>query len=225
MQLKMVELNILDFSFHDNYEAFEEIVNGYDGWTFCQIQYNYMDVNNQAGTKGLKLAASKGLAVIIMEPLLGGKLANPPKIIGEMFEDFDKNRTPAELALQWVWNQPEVSLVLSGMSSIDQVEQNINSANMSGINTLTEEELQFLNRIKEKYEERTVIPCTGCSYCMPCPNGVEIPRNFKMYNDGFMHEDAKASRGVYFRFLGENNRASACIQCKKCEEKCPQKYL
>jgi Predicted oxidoreductases of the aldo/keto reductase family len=211
------------FSFHDKYESFPTIVDGYDHWDFCQIQYNYMDIENQAGTEGLRYAASKGLAVIVMEPLLGGKLANPPKPLREMIERYEVKSSPADWALQWVWNQPEVTLLLSGMGSMNQVMENIESANRSGINSLNTEKLQFIEQIRQKYKERTAIPCTGCSYCMPCPNGVNIPRVFGFYNDGFMHEDVRTSRALYGRFLDESERAGACLQCRICEEKCPQK--
>jgi predicted aldo/keto reductase-like oxidoreductase len=213
----------IGFSFHDQQDAFPVIIDGYDKWTFCQIQYNYMDTNNQAGIKGLKYAAAKGLAVVVMEPLLGGRLANPPKMVQEVIHGFGKKRSPADWALQWIWNQPEVSLVLSGMSAMNQVEENINSADLAAINSLTTEDLQFIEQVRQKYQARAAIPCTGCSYCMPCPNGVEIPQNFRLYNDGFMHEAQKVSQGLYLRFLDEGERASACIQCRICEDKCPQK--
>jgi uncharacterized protein len=213
----------IGFSFHDNYNAFEKIINGYDNWSFCQIQYNYMDVENQAGSKGLKLAASKGIPVVIMEPLLGGKLANPPGEIRTLLNSSGKERTPADWALQWVWNQPEVSVVLSGMSSFDQVEENLKSASKSGVNTLSSEDIKIIDIAREKYKERTIIPCTGCSYCMPCPNNVEIPRNFKMYNEGFMYNEINSTRDAYLRFIDEKNRANACIKCRACEERCPQK--
>jgi uncharacterized protein len=213
----------LGFSFHDKYDSFQEIIDGYDHWTFCQMQYNYMDTENQAGIKGLHYAAAKGLAIVIMEPLLGGKLANPPKPVREIFDQSGTKSSPADWALQWVWNQPEVSLLLSGMSSMSQLSENIDSANHSGINSMGREKLQFIEQIRQKYQERTAIPCTGCSYCLPCPNGVNIPRIFGFYNDGFMHEDLRTARALYGRFLPENEQASACSQCKACEEKCPQK--
>jgi predicted aldo/keto reductase-like oxidoreductase len=213
----------LGFSFHDGPDAFPIIIDGYDKWTFCQIQYNYMDTDNQAGTKGLKYAAAKGLAVVVMEPLLGGKLAKPPKTVQEVFNGFGKKRSAADWALQWIWNQPEVSLVLSGMSTMNQVEENITSANLAAINSLTTEEIQLIEEVRLKYQARAAIPCTGCSYCMPCPNGVEIPRNFGLYNDSFMHEAHKVSQALYLRFFEEGERASACIQCRICEDKCPQK--
>ncbi len=220
--LREGKIGHIGFSFHDRYEAFKEIIDGYNGWTFCQIQYNYMDTEHQAGTKGLKYAASKGLAVVIMEPLLGGRLANPPGKVLDVFESYGEN-TPADWALQWVWNQPEVSLLLSGMSTMGQVEENILSANKSGIGSLGAQELELIQRAKEKYRELILIPCTKCGYCQPCPNGVNITRNFKLFNDGFMYGDIETCRGIYANYMAEANRAGSCIQCKICEEKCPQK--
>jgi hypothetical protein len=211
----------LGFSFHDEYAVFKEIVDAYDKWTFCQIQYNYMDVDNQAGTKGLKYAASQGLAVVIMEPILGGRLVAPPQSIQDLWDTAEKKRTPADWALQWLWNQPDVSVVLSGMSAMEQVVQNVASAEVSGIKTLTAEDLALIERVREEYQELCPIPCTKCEYCMPCPNGVNIPRNFEIYNEGVMYDKPDQSRKAY-GWLSEGERASACIQCRECEEKCPQ---
>jgi predicted aldo/keto reductase-like oxidoreductase len=214
----------LGFSFHDRFDLFKEIINSFKDWALCQIQYNYMDVDNQAGIKGLKYAASRGLAVVIMEPIRGGLLANPPKPIREIFDSYTgKKRSPADWALQWLWNQPEVSVVLSGMSTMKQVEENIHSANISGINSLGSEDLQFIDRIRKEYQKRIVIPCTKCGYCMPCPNGVNIPRNFELYNDCFIYDDPKPSRTWYKLFFPEKEHANNCAQCRTCEEKCPQK--
>ncbi len=216
------KIGYIGFSFHDRYEVFQEIIDGYNGWTFCQIQYNYMDTEHQAGTKGLQYAASKGLAVVIMEPLLGGRLANPPATVLDVFKGYGE-KTPADWALQWVWNQPEVSLLLSGMSAMRQVEENILSANMSGIGSLGAEELELVQLAQEKYRGKTLIPCTKCGYCLPCPNGINITRNFKLFNDGFMYGDIETCRGIYANFMAPVNRAGSCIKCKICEEKCPQK--
>jgi len=216
-------IKYLGFSFHDNYDAFKEIIDGYDGWTFCQIQYNYLDTENQAGTQGLKYAASQELAVVVMEPLLGGRLANPPKFVQDNFDSFKKKRSPSDWALQWVWNHPEVSVVLSGMSAMDHVKGNITSANVSSINSLGVEELQLIKRVQECYTKKILIPCTKCGYCMPCPNGVDIPKNLELYNDSFIHEDLRISRTIYEIFIDEGARANNCIQCRICEEKCPQK--
>jgi uncharacterized protein len=213
----------LGFSFHDNLDAFIEIIDGYDGWEFCQIQYNYMDIENQAGTKGLKYAADKGLPVIIMEPLLGGKLANPPQEVLEIIKKSKKKYSPADLAFQWLWDQEEVSVVLSGMSNMEQVKENIVSANRSGIGALGPKDLETIELIRKKYNERTIIPCTNCGYCMPCPNNVDIPKNIALYNDSIIHDDLKTASEKYNHFFDKNMRADACIQCRLCEEKCPQK--
>jgi predicted aldo/keto reductase-like oxidoreductase len=213
----------IGFSFHDDADTFLKIVDGYDGWDFCQIQHNYMDTQNQAGTAGLKYAASRGLGVVVMEPLLGGRLANPPKPVKAVFEGHSKKRIPADWALQWLWNQPEVSTVLSGMGAMKQVEENLLSAERSGVRSLDEEDLELIRRVERTYREKTPIPCTQCGYCMPCPNGVNIPRNFELFNDGFIHEDPRGARSVYTRFFPENERADRCIQCGECLGKCPQK--
>ena len=216
-------IRYLGFSFHDEYEVFQEIVDAYD-WTFCQIQYNYMDIENQAGTKGLKHAAAKGLAVVIMEPLLGGKLVNPPDPIQALWDSAATRRAPVDWALQWLWNQPEVAVVLSGMSAMQHVEENLASADVSGIGTLAPDELALFDQVRKKYDELCPIPCTKCGYCMPCPNGVDIPRNFAVYNEGVMYEKPDKAREGY-RWIDEEKRASACIQCRECEEKCPQSIL
>jgi hypothetical protein len=212
----------LGFSFHDDYEAFEEIVQGSDLWSFCQIQYNYMDTETQAGMRGLKLAASRGLAVVIMEPLLGGRLADPPKDIRAIMESFPE-RSPAEWALQWLWDQPEVSVVLSGMTTMQQVEENLLSANRSCPDSFTAPEHELIAQARELYRARTVIPCTKCGYCMPCPNGVNIPGNFEYFNYAHLFDDLAGARFKYKVFLTEEQRSSACIACGTCEELCPQK--
>ena len=210
----------LGFSFHDDYEVFKEIVDAYD-WTFCQIQYNYMDIDNQAGTKGLKYAASQGLAVVIMEPLLGGKLVDPPESVQEIWDQTQSTRSPADWALQWLWHQPEVSVVLSGMSTMDHVVENVASADRSKVGILTEEELSVIDQVREKYEELCPIPCTQCGYCMPCPNEVDIPRNFDVYNQLAMYDDDEWAEWAY-NDIPEESRANACVACLECEDKCPQ---
>ena len=192
---KMLDLNVFDwadkaradgrigelgFSFHDNYDVFKQVVDAYD-WTFCQIQYNLVNEEVQAGTKGLKYAAEKGLAVVVMEPLFGGSLANPPDPVQEIWQQTD--RRPADMALQWVWDHPEVSLVLSGMSTLEQVKQNLESAERSGVNQLSDQDRALLRQVQDKYRELSPIPCTKCGYCSPCPNGVNIPLNFELYNN------------------------------------------
>jgi uncharacterized protein len=214
----------LGFSFHDNYPAFEEIVDGYDKWTFCQIQYNYMDTENQAGVKGLHYAAAKGLAVVIMEPLLGGKLVNPPPVIQQIWDNAPQKRTPADWALQWIWSQPEVATILGGMSTMEQVQENLASANESPLQLPAGAlELKLFDEVRLKYQELSPIPCTSCEYCLPCPNGVNIPRVFGVYNEGVMYDKIDQSRQAYAMWIPQPERAEACIQCLECEQLCPQK--
>jgi predicted aldo/keto reductase-like oxidoreductase len=213
----------LGFSFHDEYESFEEIVNGSDLWSFCQIQYNYMDTENQAGTRGLKLAASKGLAVVVMEPLMGGRLAEPPKDVMQELESCAVRRSAAEWALQWIWDQPEVSVVLSGMSDMSQVEENLLFADRSRIGSFSAAEQAAIAEANERYSARIAIPCSKCSYCMPCPNGLNIPANFEFFNYARLYDNVADARFKYQIFLTEAQRASACTGCGICEELCPQK--
>jgi len=213
----------LGFSFHDDYDVFEEIVNSTDIWSFCQLQYNYMDVNSQAGQRGVQLAASKGLAVIVMEPLLGGRLANPPEDVRHTFQRFPAQHSPAEWAFEWLWNQPEVSVVLSGMSTMRQVEENLKAADYARARGFGVAEHDLIARVREQYSARTEIPCTKCGYCMPCPNGVHIPGNFEIYNYAHLFDDLDTARFKYQVFLSEGERASVCIDCDICESECPQK--
>ena len=216
-------IGYLGFSFHDKYDAFQQIVDASDLWTFCQIQYNYMDIEYQAGTKGLHYAAEKGLAVVVMEPLRGGQLTKSvPPSVQEIWEGAPVQRTPAEHALQWVWNQPEVSVVLSGMSTFEQVQQNVESAGRSGAGVLTAEELALYDRAREAYEALCPIPCTDCKYCLPCPSGVNIPRVFDIYNGAMIYDSLERARFVYNNFVNEDERANFCIECGECLEKCPQ---
>ena len=213
----------LGFSFHDDYAAFEEILNGYDAWEFCQIQYNYMDTESQAGIRGLKLAAEKGLAVVVMEPLMGGRLADPPKDVREAMENFAMRRPPAEWALQWLWDQSEVSVVLSGMSAMNQVEANLAFAGRSRVGAFSAAEQALIAQARELYQARTAIPCTRCNYCLPCPNGVHIPGCFEFYNYAHLFDDLAQAKFRYQVFLKEEQRAAACVDCGTCEDLCPQK--
>jgi predicted aldo/keto reductase-like oxidoreductase len=212
----------LGFSFHDEFELFQQIIDDYDGWTLAQIQYNYMDEEHQAGRRGLEYAASKGLAVIVMEPIRGGRLSNKiPPSVQTMWETAPVCRSPAEWALQWVWNHPEVTVALSGMSTMEHVEENAASASRSAPGLLTAEELVLIDRVRAAYEALGPIPCTDCKYCLPCPSGVAIPRVFEIYNDLRMFSDEARARLVY-GWLEEDERANLCIECGECLEKCPQ---
>jgi predicted aldo/keto reductase-like oxidoreductase len=217
------EIGHFGFSFHDEYAVLKKIIDSYDGWTLCQIQYNYMDTDYQAGTKGLKYAASKGLAVVVMEPIAGGRLAvTPPKEIQAIWDNADVKRTPAEWALQWVWNQPEVSVVLSGMSNQQQVRENVESAGRSGPGTLTGKELTLINQVRQRYSELGFVGCTGCRYCMPCQEGVNVPEIISLYNEYFMKDHSDEIKSKYWEHITPESQAKRCARCGKCEELCPQ---
>ena len=215
----------LGFSFHDEFPVFKTIIDAYDKWEFCQIQYNYMDINYQAGKKGLDYAAEKGLAVVVMEPIRGGHLVDPPHQIEEIWNQADQKRTPADWSLQWLWNQPEVSVVLSGMSEMQHVVENVASGNQSGINYLSEAESKIVDRVRKEYEGMALIPCTRCGYCVPCPEGIDIPRLLNIYNDSIMYDKHDYAKTEYNNFVPVNNRANLCVACQECEEKCPQGIL
>lgn len=218
----------LGFSFHDDYETFKEIVDAYDNWTLAQIQYNYMDVDFQAGHRGLEYAVGKGLAVVVMEPLRGGRLAKePPEPVAKGWGTAPHKRTPAEWGLMWVWNHPEVSVVLSGMSTMEQIKQNLATADSSEPNYLTTDELALIDRVREAYNRLSPILCTSCGYCMPCPNGVEIPQILQIYNEATMYDDIQGGQSRYNNpdILKEEQRADQCIECSTCLESCPQKIL
>jgi len=163
------------------------------------------------------------LAVVVMGPLLGGSLVDPPPAIQALWDGAPVKRSPAEWGLRWLWNQPEVSVVLSGMSSLPQLDENLRTAAASAVNSLTSEELALIGRVGKKYQELCPIPCTSCRYCMPCPNGVEIPDNLRMYNQVVMFDKLEIGRNwLYPRMFNATNRAGACIDCEQCEALCPQ---
>ncbi len=210
------------FSFHDDVRIFKEIVDSYD-WELCQIQYNFFDENYQAGREGLTYAASKGLGVVVMEPLRGGRLTDRiPAEVQAIWESAEEKKTPAEWALRWVWNHSEVSTALSGVSTIGQTMENIRVADEGKPHSLSEKELSIIAQVKEVYRKMLKIDCTGCAYCMPCETGVDIPLNFSLYNDVFMFKNPEVNVLLYSEMISPERRASACIECGKCEERCPQ---
>jgi predicted aldo/keto reductase-like oxidoreductase len=209
----------LGFSFHGTLPLFKEVIDAYD-WTMCQIQYNLLNEDVQAGTEGLEYAAKKGVAVVIMEPLLGGALVNPPPDVQRVWDEA--GQTPADVALRWLWNKPQVSVVLSGMNTLEQVQQNLASAERSGVGILPSEEHDLVARVQEAYKGLDSIPCTKCAYCMPCPNGVNIPRNFEVYNQAAIYGNESLSKALYNGHMLAEEQAGACIACGECEEKCPQ---
>ncbi|MGA9097945.1 MAG: aldo/keto reductase, partial [Methanotrichaceae archaeon] len=214
------------FSFHDKVEVFKEIVDAYN-WTFCQIQYNFMNEEYQAGTEGLRYASDKGLGIVIMEPLLGGMLAKDIPAIMAIWKKSPVQRSLSEWALRWVWNHPEVTVVLSGMSSLPQMVQNVSFATNGLPNTLSQEELKLFEEVKAEYKKRVKVPCTGCRYCMPCPSNVSIPECFEMYNTACMFDAPDVAKINYKialggMFGGTPGFASQCQECGKCEELCTQ---
>lgn len=213
----------IGFSYHGDTEMFLKILDAYD-WDFCQIQYNYLDEHSQAGKRGLQAAAEKGIPVIIMEPLRGGKLVNLPDKAKEILASDSNGYTPAELGLRWLWNQPEVTCVLSGMNSEDMINENIRIASEADPGHFTKEDMEIVEQIKQIIREREKVGCTGCRYCMPCPKGVDIPGNFYYYNLMYM-EKKGPSRFEFAQNMGmrrEPGFASQCIGCGKCEKHCPQ---
>jgi hypothetical protein len=216
----------IGFSFHGSKQDFEQILKSYP-WDFCQIQYNYLDENNQATKSGLILAHEMSIPVIVMEPLRGGKLVTGlPKSVMKAFEECDSKKSPAEWGLRWIWNHKEVNVVLSGMSDEAQVEENIRIAGDARENSLTEKELEVFNRVKKIMNEKIKVPCTACAYCMPCPHGVNIPGCFASYNEKYLLDD-KMYKIKYAQTLGAMSAtpayASQCKECGKCELHCPQK--
>lgn len=210
------------FSHHDDRNNFKDIVDGYD-WSFCQIMYNYLDEHFQAGREGLEYAHGKGLGVVVMEPLRGGKLAGQmPPAIQAIWDEADVKRTPVDWALRWVWDHPEVSLVLSGMSAPVHVEENLAIAATALPGAISESEHALIRRVKEAYKERLFVPCTTCGYCMPCPHGVNIPGVFGFVNNAHLFDHVEKSKETYPRLIAEGSRASDCTECGECEEKCPQ---
>lgn len=218
------QIRNIGFSYHGNTEDFIGILDAYD-WDFCQIQYNYMDEHSQAGLKGLQHAAKKGIPVIIMEPLRGGKLVNLlPEKAKALIANSEKGYTPAELGLRWLWNQPEVTCVLSGMNSVDMVQENCRIAANVKAGDFDARDFELITQVKQIIAESELIGCTGCRYCMPCPKGVDIPALFRSYNMTTL-ESKSAARFEYAQTVGlrkEPAFASQCISCGKCEQHCPQ---
>lgn len=212
------KLRNLGFSFHDDYEVFEEILT-YRNWDFCQIQLNYMDVNHQAGLRGLELARAKGVPVVIMEPVKGGALAQPPEEAMEPLRALDPEATPASWAMRWVASRPGVTVVLSGMTTPEQLEDNLNT--LSHFRPLTAQEDAAVMETAERLRRRVKNGCTACGYCMPCPAGVDIPENFRIWNSMAMYENKKSVRWSWKDML-EKERATVCVGCGRCEELCPQ---
>ncbi len=209
------------FSFHGPYDEFEYIINDYD-WDMVQIQYNFMDVENQAGTKGLELAGRLGIPVVIMEGMLGGRLANAPDNVQALYDAFPVKRSPVEWAFRWLCNHPEVATVLSGCNEVEQIDDNLRIFDTVEPNVMSEAELKLIDDVRAAYIARTKIGCTGCRYCMPCPNGVDIPGTFSVWNNVSLYGiDPKSDFG-FRRMLANGATPDKCVECGACEAACPQ---
>ncbi|MHB8164929.1 MAG: aldo/keto reductase, partial [Methanoregula sp.] len=214
------------FSSHADIATFKEIVDAYD-WDFCQIQYNYLDENNQAGTEGLKYAAGRQLAVMIMEPLRGGNLAGRiPENVQKIWDEAPVSRSPAEWALRWVWDHPEVTVVLSGMNDESHIDENLHTAESALPNSLTAQEIEIVNRVRDTYRQLMKVGCSGCGYCMPCPSGVDIPGCFALYNSHHLFPHDRIAKAHYLELhvslFGLVSYAGLCRNCGKCVRICPQ---
>jgi uncharacterized protein len=210
------------FSFHDELKSFKEIVDAYD-WDVCQIQYNFYDRDYQAGEAGLEYAAERGLGIVVMEPLRGGKLVeNIPEEVQALWDAAPVKRSPVEWAMRWVWNHRNVSTVLTGSSSLKQLMDHTRVVRDAVADSLTPEDLEIFDHVREAYRVLLKVDCTSCCYCMPCPTGINIPQNLNLFNDVFLFKTKEFSAFFYNKFLSEDERASACVECRECMDKCPQ---
>ena len=209
------------FSFHGPYDEFEYIIKDYD-WDMIQIQYNFMDVDNQAGTRGLELAGSLGIPVVIMEGLLGGRLAKAPDNVQALYDAFPVKRSAVEWAFRWLCNRPEIGTVLSGCNELEQIEDNLRIFDTVEPDIMTEDELALMNQVREAYLSRTKIGCTGCRYCMPCPNGVNIPGIFSAWNNHSLYGGDLMNDGGFQNLILNTQTPENCVQCGACEAACPQ---
>ncbi len=209
------------FSFHDSYDAFVNIIDSYN-WDMCQIQYNYLDIEHQATTRGLDYAHAKNIPVVIMEGLRGGKLANVPDNVAEIFDSFPVKRSPAEWAFRWLCNHPAVSTVLSGVSTMEQLEDNLGIFDRCDAGCMSADEEALIAAARDAYNSRIKVGCTGCGYCVPCPAEVDIPRIFSAWNNLFMFGENLKGNGRYAKILTDKKSAENCLACGKCESICPQ---
>ena len=216
-------IRAVGFSFHDEIKIFRQIIDSYD-WDIAQIQYNYYDRDYQAGREGMHYATDRNIGIVIMEPLRGGKLVGKiPDEAQKIWDTAAIMRTPAEWALRWVWNHPEVAVTLTGASSFEQIKENIDLIRDAESGSLTLEELELFDHVRGVYRSKLKVNCTACAYCMPCPNGVDIPENFQLYNDVFLFDNTEFAPFFYNNMMEKSQLAENCVECGICSEKCPQK--
>ena len=209
------------FSFHGPYDEYAYILQDYD-WDMVQLQYNFMDIHNQAGTRGVELAGKLGIPVVIMEGLLGGRLAKAPANVQALYDAFPVRRSPVEWAFRWLCNRPEIAVVLSGCNEADQIDENLRIFDTVGNGIMSDDELRLMDDVRAAYISRTKIGCTGCRYCMPCPNGVNIPGVFSVWNNVSLYDMDPSTNWDLRRIRENNNGADHCIGCGACEAACPQ---
>ena len=210
------------FSFHDELSVFKDIIDSYN-WKMCQIQLNILDENYQAGVEGMRYAASKGIPVVIMEPLKGGRLAHSiPQDVKDQWAQSEVKRSPVEWAFRWLYNFPEITVILSGVSTMEQLNDNIDIFSKAAPNSMDCKELELVKKVKELYESKIKVGCTSCNYCMPCPSGVDIPGVFGLYNNYSIYGGLSEFKDKYQDFIKDNKDASQCVECGQCEPECPQ---
>jgi len=208
----------IGFSFHDYYQTLREILDAYDNWVLCQFQYSYMDIDHHPGAGGIRYAASKGLAVVVTEPLKGGRLTKePPESVAGIWADASPESTPAEWGLRWVWNHPEIATVVSDMSTMEQVAANVALADSVEPDSLTVSDELLISRVRDAYRKLKHVPCTACRGCMPCPEGIDVPRIFELYNDAVMYGDIETAR---FLYRNERHNIASCTECGSCVKAC-----
>ncbi len=224
-QIAAGKIGRLGFSFHDEYDVFKEIIDYYDNWVLAQVLYNFMDYQTQATRKGVEYAAGKGIAVVVMEPLRGGLLAKEaPEPVAKLWAGASRKLKPVEWAFNWVWDQPEVSVALSGMSTMEQVVEDVAIADRTAFGMLNDDDQKVIEEVRKAYRSLRPVQCSGCRYCVPCPNEVDIPTVFQIYDDSVMYDDEHIGQ---FRYNGpfginQDQRADKCTECGECLEKCPQ---
>jgi len=211
----------LGFSFHDHFQILRDILNAYDNWTLCQFQYSYLDLDHDPGFSGIKYTADQGLAVVVTEPLRQGRLTKEPsESVAEVWANGPQNRSLAEWGLLWVWNHPEISVVVSDMRTVEQVKKNVAFADGARPDILTVRELVLINQVRDAYKALKAVPCTSCRACMPCPMGIDVPRIFELYNDAVMYNDIKTARTIYCTEQHDINR---CTECNLCVNACAKR--